>query len=83
MSTSETQTKETVKVHPNPFSDYVNISRPELVKSIKVTDVTGKLIKTIPNPDAALMLNDLSQGMYMLILEMKDGSVEQKKVIKK
>ncbi|AYZ14150.1 T9SS C-terminal target domain-containing protein [Chryseobacterium arthrosphaerae] len=83
MSTSETQTKETVKVHPNPFSDYVNISRPELVKSIKVTDVTGKLIRTIPNPDAALMLNDLSHGMYILILEMKDGSLEQKKVIKK
>lgn len=83
MSTSETQMKEKIKVHPNPFSDYINISRPELVKSVKVTDVTGKLIRTINNPDSILRLSDLSQGMYILMLEMKDGSQEQKKVIKK
>ncbi|MEF9480480.1 T9SS type A sorting domain-containing protein [Chryseobacterium sp. RRHN12] len=83
LSTSEAQTKETIKVHPNPFSDYINISRPELVKSIKVTHVTGKLIRTIDNPDSVLRFSDLSQGMYMLVLEMKDGSLEHKKVIKK
>ncbi|HCN48959.1 MAG TPA: hypothetical protein DIT10_07685 [Chryseobacterium sp.] len=83
MSTSETQMKEKIKVHPNPFSDYINISRPELVKSVKITDITGKLIRTINNPDSVLRLSDLSQGMYILMLEMKDGSQEQKKVIKK
>jgi len=83
LSTLEADAKEIVKVYPNPFSEVININKPELVKSIKITDVSGKLIRNVNQPDSALRLQDLSQGMYILVLEMKNGSQQMIKVIKK
>ncbi|MFL9835205.1 Ig-like domain-containing protein [Chryseobacterium terrae] len=83
LATSETKAKDNIKVYPNPFSDIVNITQVELVKSIKVSDVSGKLVKTINNPTSTLRLGDLSQGMYILLFDMKDGSKLSHKIIKK
>ncbi|WP_164976762.1 T9SS type A sorting domain-containing protein [Chryseobacterium sp. CH21] len=83
LNTSETAAKETVKAHPNPFSEIININKPELVKTAKLIDVSGKLIKTITNPESTLRLHDLSEGLYILVLEMKDGTQQNIKVIKK
>ncbi|MDF2553632.1 MAG: C-terminal target protein [Chryseobacterium sp.] len=83
LSTSETDKKEMIKVYPNPFSEIVNISKPELVKSIRVSDVSGKLIRTFNQAESVLRLNDLSAGMYILQLDMKDGSKQTIKIIKK
>ena len=83
LSTSETDRKDSVKVYPNPFSDVININTPELVKTIRVSDVSGKLVKTINQPESIVRLNDLSTGMYVLQLDMKDGSKQSFKIIKK
>ncbi|WP_143883191.1 fibronectin type III domain-containing protein [Chryseobacterium binzhouense] len=83
LSTSETVVKNTVKIYPNPFTDIINIDKPELVNSIKIIDLSGKLVRNNLKAESVLRLNDLSQGMYILILEMKDGSRQSIKVIKK
>jgi hypothetical protein len=83
LGTSETGAKENVKVHPNPFTEIININKSELVKTAKVIDVSGKLIRTINNPPSILNLQDLSGGLYILVLEMKDGTQQSVKVIKK
>lgn len=83
LSTSEANAKEVVKISPNPFSEVININKPKLIKSIRVTDVSGKLIRTIVQPESVLTLNDLSQGLYLLILDMKNGSQQSIKIIKK
>jgi hypothetical protein len=83
LSTSEIDKKDAIKLYPNPFSEVVNISKPELVKSIRVSDVSGKLIRTFNQAESVLRLNDLSAGMYILQLDMKDGSQQTIKIIKK
>ena len=83
LSTSEVQSKDLMKVYPNPFTEVINIDRPEMVRSIQVTDVSGKLIKNNIKAESVLRLNDLSQGLYILILDMKDGTKQSIKVIKK
>ncbi|MCI3937379.1 T9SS type A sorting domain-containing protein [Chryseobacterium aahli] len=83
LSTSENEAKNVIKVYPNPFSEVVNVTKPELVKSVRVSDLSGKLIETINQPESVLRLNDLSAGMYLLQLDMKDGSKQTIKVIKK
>ncbi len=84
LSTSETgAAKNSVKVYPNPFSDVLNISDTANVKNILITDVSGRLIKTLANSGSALQLGELKQGMYFVTLEMKDGSRQTFKVIKK
>lgn len=84
LSTTETSvTRNSIKVYPNPFSDVLNISDISNVKNVLVTDISGRLVKTIAAPSSALHLEELKQGMYLVTLEMKDGSRQTVKVIKK
>jgi formylmethanofuran dehydrogenase subunit C len=84
LGTSETISKEKgIKVYPNPFYDTLNVSDVSNVKNVLVTDISGRLVKTIANPGSELHLGELKQGMYLVILEMKDGSRQPFKVIKR
>ncbi|SHL63532.1 T9SS type A sorting domain-containing protein [Chryseobacterium polytrichastri] len=84
LATSETSgAKNIIKVYPNPFVDDLNISDITKVKSVLVNDISGRLVKTIDNPGSSLHLGDLKSGMYLLTLEMKDGTRQSIKVIKR
>ncbi|MCD9617530.1 GEVED domain-containing protein [Chryseobacterium gleum] len=84
LATSEVAVaKNTIQVYPNPFTDVLNISDSKNVKNILVTDTTGRLVKTIANPESAIHLRDLMQGVYLVTLEMKDGTKQTIKAIKK
>lgn len=84
LGTSEvSNAKNTIKVYPNPFGDILNISDVSKVKSISISDIAGRLVKTINNPGAALQLGELKSGMYLVTMEMKDGSNQTVKTIKK
>ncbi|MDR2238475.1 MAG: T9SS type A sorting domain-containing protein [Chryseobacterium sp.] len=84
MGTSDVAKKENnIKAYPNPFSDVLNISDISKVKSVSIIDMSGRVVKSIDNPAAALQLGDLKQGMYLVSLKMKDGSVQTIKTIKK
>ncbi|UOE37978.1 Ig-like domain-containing protein [Chryseobacterium oryzae] len=83
LSTAESNKKNNIKVYPNPFTEVVKIDRPELINSITITDVSGKLLRSSIKLESELKLNDIAQGMYILILDMKDGSKQSIKLIKK
>lgn len=84
LSTKETAAaKDAVKIYPNPFSEVLNIADASKVKSVQVTDAAGRLVKTFANPSSELHLGELKQGMYMILLEMKDGSKQTLKAIRK
>lgn len=84
LATSEaTVANDEIKVYPNPFFDVLNISDISNVKNALVIDISGRLVKTIANPSSALQLGELKQGMYLVTLEMKDGSRQTFKVIKR
>jgi len=75
--------KNNIKAYPNPFADVLNISDISNVKSISVVDISGKLVKTFDKPESTLHLRELNSGMYLVILNMKDGSKQAIKAIKK
>ncbi|WP_449387984.1 choice-of-anchor J domain-containing protein [Chryseobacterium lineare] len=75
--------KNNIKVYPNPFNDVLNISDASNVKNVLIMDIAGRLVKTIANPGSQLQLGELKQGMYLVTLEMKDGSRQSIKAIKK
>jgi hypothetical protein len=72
-----------IKVYPNPFADVLNISDISNVKSVSVLDVAGRLVKTVDAPSSTLHLGELKSGLYLLVLNMKDGSRQTIKAIKK
>ena len=84
LATNETSAaKNNLKAYPNPFADVLNISDASKVKNILVNDISGRLVKTIANPSSAIQLGELKSGMYIVTLEMKDGSKQTIKTIKK
>ena len=74
--------KNKVSVYPNPFSDVLNISDVKGVRSVSISDVSGRQVKTM-KASAALNLSDLKTGLYIVTLHMEDGSVKSIKAIKK
>lgn len=84
LSTNETAIKKNnIKAYPNPFVDVLNISDVSNVKSISVMDVAGRVVKTFDKPESILHLGGLNSGMYLVVLNMKDGSKQTIKAIKK
>lgn len=83
LATDETSHGENLlKIYPNPFSEFVNISEFENIEKILITDASGRFIKTV-RPSKSLNLKNLSKGLYLINLQMKDGSVQIIKAIKK
>ena len=74
--------KNSVSVYPNPFQDVLKISDVKGVKSISVSDASGRQVKTMKT-SAELTLSDLKTGMYIVTLHMEDGTVKTFKTIKK
>lgn len=74
--------KNTIAVYPNPFRDVLNISDVQNVKSVSVHDISGRLVKTLV-PSTDLNLSTLKEGVYIINLLMKDGSIQSSKQIKK
>jgi len=83
LATLESVKKEEVKAYPNPFTDLLTISDVKDVKSIMISDMSGKIVKTIQKPESTLRLGDLNAGMYLVILNMNDGSRQTVKAIKR
>ena len=71
-----------ISVFPNPFHDVLKISDIKGVKSISVSDMSGRQITTLA-PAAELNLSNLKDGLYIISLNMEDGSVKTVKAIKK
>lgn len=84
LATNEnSKVEDKIAVYPNPFTDVINIKNSEKVQSVSVADFNGRIVKRFDKVDSALRMAELSSGMYLLILKMKDGSQQTQKVIKK
>jgi len=84
LATNEVTVKQKERIaHPNPFVDTLYLEKFENVKKAVITDLSGVMVKTVENPSSAIFLGGLKSGMYILTLQMKDGSVKSMKTIKK
>ena len=81
-ATSNVGNKNKVSIYPNPFQDVLKISDVKGVKSISVSDVSGRQVKNL-KPSAELNLSDLKTGLYIVTLQMEDGTIQSFKAIKK
>lgn len=71
-----------IKIYPNPFKDVITISDVKNSEVVKVTDVSGRIVKTIIKSPSEINLNDLKSGAYFLSIQSKDGKNQTFKVIK-
>jgi len=75
-------TKNKVSVYPNPFQDVITISDVKGVKSISISDASGRTIRKTEVQNQ-VNLENLKSGLYFINLHKEDGSVQTIKAIKK
>jgi len=66
--------------YPNPVSDILNFS--EEVTAVKITDVSGKMLKFQPVSTNSTDVSDLAKGLYIIILKTKSDKIITQKFIK-
>ena len=73
------------KIYPNPFADNFTISSTDFISTIKITDLTGKLIhKETPGNLKECLINTafLESGIYIITIQNNLGTSFSKELIK-
>ena len=68
---------------PNPAPDVLNVENIEEVQSIEITDLNGRVVKTVAVEENDFMrsinVSTLSNGMYIIKKIKRDGQMEAAK----
>lgn len=71
---------------PNPASDFIAIESQMPMKSVALIDAQGRVIETVSGINARnqfMSLSHLPSALYLLMVELEDGSRQQQKILKK
>ena len=62
-------------IYPNPANDIVNIANNSTIEiqSVNITDINGRIVRTIANSIASINISDLSAGVYFLKINTAEG----------
>lgn len=69
-----------INLYPNPVKDVLHFS--EEVSNIKITDVSGRMVKEISVSGKSVDVSGLAKGVYMITATSKSGKVISEKFIK-
>jgi len=71
-----------LRLFPNPFSNEIQISHPDLVNSVQITDILGQKIKNTTYNGKSINTENLSSGIYIITLETLSGEKMIYKMVK-
>jgi len=69
--------------YPNPARNTIHLTHQENVARVRIISLTGKTIIDIKIKSESINLSHLSQGMYLINFDMKDGKRIASKLVKK
>lgn len=74
-----------IVLYPNPASDIISISNIEMldIKEISIISTLGKVVKKVKLQNSSFTVSDLSEGLYILLLETSEGKKYSESFIKK
>lgn len=64
------------KIFPNPSSDFIyleNLNKSE-IKSLKILNIDGRLIRILKSNSSSISIQDLADGLYILDIESAKGN---------
>ncbi len=73
-----------IKIFPNPSNEFIYIAFGEsnIVKSIEISDLTGKILKTVsikqPDSQITIPISDLTTSTYLVIIRTGQGTFSKK-----
>ena len=82
---NEIPTIEKIKIYPNPAQDFITLELPTNIgqSQLSIYNLTGQLISQnqITQPSLQLSTADLSNGMYIFVLQTEDKIIGRQKVL--
>jgi len=70
-------------VYPNPFSNEITISNPQIVKSVSISAINGQVLSIIETEGkASINTENLPVGMYLITIESHNGERFISKMVK-
>lgn len=76
----ENSTIKDLAIYPNPTRNKVYFSK--YFESVKIYDLQGRLLKSVPSIEQEVDLSELSNGIYLLQVSDENGDQQSYKVIK-
>lgn len=73
--------KTNIKTYPNPVIDFLNIKTDDVIRSVEIYALDGKLIKKIEGNNNKIDFRNYQKGTYLVKIETNE-SVTSQKVIK-
>ena len=72
-------------LYPNPTADILSLSNIEMlsIKNVSIISTLGKVVKTVNLTNSSFSVSDLSEGLYILLIETSDGKKYSESFIKK
>jgi hypothetical protein len=71
------------KVYPNPFTDFIRIGNFDKLTKIIITDITGRKVIEVENPEHMIQTNDLVSGLYFVSMYVGMDVVKACKLVKR
>ena len=70
-----------MNITPNPVKDILYFNTTEIINQVSIYNINGSLVKIIREKFDAIVVSELSQGMYILVVQSEKG-ITQNKFIK-
>lgn len=72
-------------IRPNPVTDFVRITAPEIISDLKIYHLTGALVKDyqVNRRNVELNISDLPANLYVVKATMRNGKVITEKILKR
>lgn len=70
-----------VLIYPNPTNGSVEVLTEKTIKEIKLFTISGQKVRNY-DKNSSLSLADLPKGIYVLSIQLNDGKIISKKIIK-
>jgi len=69
----------TIAIFPNPVQNTINLQYNDLhIQSLKLTDLSGRTLKTFPAESKRLYVSGVAAGFYFLQIRAKEGEMTEK-----
>lgn len=80
---TDTNVLENLSIFPNPFSNYINIDNPDVVKRVIITNIVGQVVMNkLINGNGTINTTELGNGLYLITIEAHNGERSIRKMVK-
>lgn len=82
LGTLDTMATNSIKIFPNPTSDFLYIQSKSKITSVTILDISGRTVQNVKNNFDKISIANLSNGTYLVKIMDSTGSMSVEKIIK-